>query len=396
MNFYRTTRLMLSSAAILSIASSAFALDGVDLLKKMNAAYAMQGGQLAADGIDVDDNTVTLKGATFKPLSGGQGVPLGKVTMTDVTEEDDGGYAIDKISFPDISVTNEGVTFTAGDMSLGGVTVPADANADGIDGLLLYSTAHTGPITVTKDGKEVASVKEIAFTLTPAHDDSGFDFTGDISAIKADLSDVKDPSSQGTIDKLALQHIDGALTMKGSWEIKPGTVNIEDFGLDLANVGRLDLSLGISGYTMEFMKSLQETAKAAEANPDKQAAQQATGLAMMGLMQQLTLNSAEIHFKDASITKRLLDYAGASQNVSGEQMANTLKGLAPIMLAQLNIPELQNSVSAAINSYLDKPESFTLDATPDKPIPFPMIVGAAMGAPNTIPKMIGLKVTANE
>ncbi|MET0747662.1 MAG: hypothetical protein ABWY49_05685, partial [Rhizobium sp.] len=360
MSFYRTTRLMLSSAAMLSLASSAFALDGVDLLKKMNASYALQGGVLAADGIDVDDSTVTLKGASFKPLSGGQGVPLGKVTMTDVVEEDDGGYTIDKIAFPDISVTNEGVTFTAGDMALGGVTVPADANTDGIDGLLLYSTAHSGPITVSKDGKEVASVKGIDFTLTPTHDDSGFAFTGDITAIKADLSDVKDPAAQDTINKLQLQHIDGALTMKGSWEIKPGTINLEDFGLDLVNVGRLDLSLGISGYTMEFMKSLQAAAKAAEANPDKQAAQQATGLAMMGLLQQLTLNSAEIHFKDASITKRLLDYAGSTQNVSGEQMANTLKGLAPIMLAQLNIPELQNAVSTAINSFLDNPQSFTL------------------------------------
>ncbi|MBZ5760112.1 MULTISPECIES: DUF945 domain-containing protein [Rhizobium] len=396
MTFYRTTRLMLSSAAILSLASSAFALDGNDLLKKMNAAYAIQGVSLAADSVEVDDTTVTLKGASFKPLSGGQGVPLGKVTMSDVTEESDGGYAIDKVTFPDISVTNEGVTYTASDMFLGGVTVPADANAEGIDGMLLYSKAHTGPLAVTKEGKEVLSVKDMDFALTPTHDDSGFEFTGNVNAIKADLSDVKDPASQDTINKLALQHVSGALTMKGSWDIKPGTVTVEDLGLDLDNIGRLDLSLAISGYTMEFMKSLQEAAKAAQANPDKQAAQQATGLAMMGLMQQLTLDSAEIHFKDASITKRLLDYAGSTQNVSGAQMANTLKGLAPIMLAQLNIPELQNSVSAAINSYLDNPQSFTLNASPEKPVPFPMIVGAAMGAPNTIPKVIGLKVSAND
>jgi len=396
MSFYRTTRLMLSSAAILSFAGSAFALDSADLLQKLNAAYAIQGGVLATEGVDVDDTTVTLKGASFKPLAGGQGVPLGKVTMTGVTEEDDGGYTIDKVTFPDISVTNEGVTFTASDMSLGGLTVPADANAEGIDGLLLYSNAHTGPISISKDGKEVASLKDMDFSMTPTHDDAGFEFSGNINAIKADLSDVKDPASQDTINKLALQHVEGAFTMKGSWDIKPGTVDISDLGLDLTNVGRLDLALGISGYTMDFIKSLQAAAKAAEANPDKQAAQQATGLAMMGLLQQLTLNHAEIHFQDASITKRLLDYAGSTQKVSGEQMANTLKGLAPIMLAQLNIPELQNTVSAAINSYLDNPKSFTLNASPEQPVPFPMIIGAAMGAPNTIPKVIGLKVTAND
>jgi hypothetical protein len=112
-------------------------------------------------------------------------------------------------------------------------------------------------------------------------------------------------------------------------------------------------------------------------------------------MQQLTLNNAEISFKDASITKRALDYAGSAQGVSGAQMANTLKGLTPIMLAQLNIPELQTAVSAAVNSYLDNPKNFTITAAPAKPVPFPMIVGAAMGAPNTIPSVIGLKVSAN-
>jgi hypothetical protein len=76
-------------------------------------------------------------------------------------------------------------------------------------------------------------------------------------------------------------------------------------------------------------------------------------------------------------------------------MANTLKGLTPIMLAQLNIPELQNAVTAAVNTYLDSPKSLTVSAAPDKPVPLPMIVGAAMGAPNTIPKVIGLKVSAN-
>lgn len=396
MNFYRTTRLMLSSAAILSLASSAFALDGVDLLKKINAAYAPQGGVLSSDGIDIDDTTVTLKGATFTPLGASSGVALGNVTLTGVQEEDDGGYSIEKAAFPDVAVTQDGVSVTATDMSLGGITVPADPKADGLDGLLLYETGHTGPITVKKDGVETLSLKEINLALTQRHDDSGFDFTGSFGDIKADLSKTNDPSSQAVIDKLALQHVEGDISLKGSWDLGPGTINVDDIGFDFKDVGRLDLSFGISGYTMAFMKSLQESIKTAEANPDKQAAQQATGLAMLGLMQQLTLNSAAIHFKDASITKKALEYAGSTQGVSGEQMANTLKGLAPIMLAQLNIPELQNAVTAAINTYLDDPKSFTITSAPAKPVPFPMIVGAAMGAPNTIPTVIGLKVSAND
>lgn len=395
MTFYRTTRLMLSSAAILSFASSAFALDGVDLLKKINAAYAIQGVSLASDGIDVDGSTVTLKGASFKPISAaGPGTQLGNVTMTGV-EEEAGGYKVDKVAFPDLSATKEGVTVNATDMSISGLTIPADATASGLDGMLLYQKAHAGPIHIVKDGLEVFSLEGIDANLTERGDKSGFDFDSSIKAIKADLSKVDDPASQDTINKLALQHVNGNVTMKGSWALQPGTIDIKDFAIDLDNIGRLDLAFEISGYTLDFMKSLQDTMKASQANPNKAEAQQATGLAMLGLMQQLTLNSAEITFKDASITKRALDYAGASQGVSGVQMANTLKGLTPIMLAQLNIPELQAAVSAAVSSYLDDPKSFTVTAAPAKPVPFPMIVGAAMGAPNTIPSVIGLKVSAN-
>lgn len=144
------------------------------------------------------------------------------------------------------------------------------------------------------------------------------------------------------------------------------------------------------------MKALQEANKAAQANPNKEEANQAMGLAMLGLMQQLTFNSASIRFDDASITKKALDYAGSQQGVTGEQLAQSLKAMVPIMMAQLNIPELQNQVSAAVNAYLDAPKSLTISAEPEKPVPFPMIMGAAMGAPNTIPSVLGVKVTAND
>ncbi len=82
---------MLSSAAILSFASSAFALDGNDLLKKINDAYAQQGGSLAAESIDVSGTTVTLKGVSFKSGWHADGFKLGDIALTGVAEAG-GGY----------------------------------------------------------------------------------------------------------------------------------------------------------------------------------------------------------------------------------------------------------------------------------------------------------------
>ena len=170
----------------------------------------------------------------------------------------------------------------------------------------------------------------------------------------------------------------------------------EEYAFDFANVGRLAVAFDLSGYTLDFMKSVQEAMKAVETNPNKEEANQAMGLSMMGLIQQLTFNSASIRFDDATITKRVLDYIGSQQGTTGDQLAQSLKGMVPLMMAQLNVPELQNQVSSAVNTYLDAPKSLTISAEPANPVPFPMIIGAAMGAPNTVPGVLGVKVTAND
>ncbi len=395
MNISRTTRLMLSGAAFFSLAGSAFALDGTDLLKKLNAAYAAQGGTIAAENIDIDGTTVTLKNVTVKP-TGGESLPIGEVTLSGVEEDEDGGYYIEEAAFPDINKTEDGVTVTAQELTLGGISIPATAGGDTLDTMMLYESAHTGPLKVVKDGAEVFSVLESNMNLTLREDESGFDFDGAFKSMKADLTKTQDAQSKDAIEKLALQHVQGDITMKGAWELAPGTIDISEFALDFTNVGKLNLGFKISGYTMAFMKSMQDAMKESEANPNKEQSQQALGLAMLGLMQQLSFEAAQVRFEDASITKRALDYAGSQQNMSGKQMADSLKAMTPIMLAQLNIPELQNAVSAAVNTFLDDPKSLMVKAAPEKPVPFPTIVGAAMGAPNTLPQVLGVKVTAND
>ncbi|EJC78731.1 hypothetical protein Rleg4DRAFT_0300 [Rhizobium leguminosarum bv. trifolii WSM2297] len=395
MNFYRTTRLMLSGAAFFSLAGSAFALDGTDLLKKINAAYAAQGGTISAESVDIDGTTVTLKNVTVKP-TGGESLPIGEITLSGVEEDEDGGYYIEEAAFPDINKTGDGVTVTAQDLTLGGISVPATAGGDTLDTMMLYETAHIGPLKVVKDGAEVFSLLESNMNLTLREDESGFDFDGAFKSMKADLTKSEDAQSKDAIEKLALQHVQGDITMKGAWELAPGTIDISEFAFDFTNVGKLNLGFKISGYTMAFMKSMQDAMKQSEANPNKEQSQQALGLAMLGLMQQLSFEAAQVRFDDASITKRALDYAGSQQNMSGKQMADSLKAMTPIMLAQLNIPELQNAVSAAVNTFLDDPKSLTVKAAPEKPVPFPTIVGAAMGAPNTLPQVLGVKVSAND
>ncbi len=389
-------RLLAAGTALLMLSAPAFALDGNDLVRKINAAlYVQDGAGIVPGSIEVDGSTVTLTNSRFE-LGGTQGsMPLGTIEMEGV-EENGGGYTIETVTFDNIDVKQDKAQITASDISMTGVAVPADVNGDTLASVLIYDEAEIGPVEVKVDGKNVFSLGSTKLTSEISEDDKSVGFDVQVADIKGDLSSIQDPKAKQTVSDLGITSLNGKISMVGSWEMERGTLAVEEYAFDFADVGRLDMAFSLSGYTLDFVRSANETARAMEANPNKEEAQQAANLAMLGLMQRLTFNSAKIRFEDAGITNKALDVAGKQQNTTGDQMAQMLKAMTPMVLAQYNVPELQNMLSQAVNTYLDKPGSFTVTAQPAAAVPFPMVMGAAMGAPNTLPEVLGVKVTAND
>jgi hypothetical protein len=396
MRYASTAKLLAAGTALLTLAGPAFAFDGNDLVKKINdALYVQQDTGLVAGSVTVDGNNVTLADSRFE-LGGDQGsLPLGTIEMQGV-EEDGGGYTIDTVTFENIDLRQDKTEVTASGISISGMYVPADVNGNTLNAVMLYDEARVGPVDVKIDGKSLMSIGSSVLTTDISEDEKSLDFDVQIADVKGDLGSIDDPKAKQAVTDLGITSLDGRISMAGRWDMDPGTLALEEYVLDFANVGRLDVAFSLSGYTLDFIRSANETARAMEANPNKEEAQQAANLAMLGLMQRLTFNSAQIRFEDAGITKRALDVAGKQRNTSGEQLAQMIKAMTPMVLAQYNIPELQNALSQAVNAYLDNPGSFTITAQPSNAVPFPMILGAAMGAPNTLPQVLGVKVTAND
>jgi hypothetical protein len=396
MRYAPTARLLAAGTALFALGSPAWALDGNDLVGKLNSAlYAQQGTGLVAGSIEIDGSNVTLTDSRFE-LGGNQGsLPLGTIELEGVVEAG-GGYTIETMSFENVDLRQDKTEVSASDISLSGITVPADVNGNTLDSVLIYDEATAGPLDVKVDGKSVMSVGASKITTTVADDKKSVGFDVQVTDIKGDLSLIQDPATRQTVTDLGVTSLDGKVGMVGSWNMEPGTLAVEEYLFDFANIGRLNLAFSLSGYTLDFIRSANETARAMDANPNKEEAAQAANLAMLGLMQRLTFNSALIRFEDGGITQKALDVAGKRQNASGDQMAQMIKAMTPVVLAQYNIPELQNALSQAVNTYLDNPGSMTITAQPPNPVPFPMILGAGMGAPNTLPGVLGVTVTAND
>lgn len=389
-------RLALASATFLGLAGSAFALDGADFLAKINKNYEESGVSIAAASVDVDGSDVSMTGVTYKPPGAdAKPVAVGDIEFTGVEEDDDGNYNVEEIQFPDMDVKDDKSQFTATDLTLSGVFISATPGEKSVDSLAPFESAQSGPITVSENGKQVMSLESMEAKVAVRDDESGIDYEWATTGLKADLTDTPDPKAKEAIEKLGLQTIEGNISMKASWQLEKGTSSIEAFTLDFKDIGKLNIALSVSGLTLDLIKKVEEASKQMNDSANKEAASQAAGLQFMGLIQQLTFDSAEIRFDDASITKRALDYAGQQQGVSGEQLAQSLKAMVPLMVGQLNMPDLQNALSTAAATYLDSPKNITVSAKPAAPVAFPMIMGAAMGAPNTIPQVLGVTVTAN-
>jgi hypothetical protein len=392
----RSLGLMLASTTFISLASSAFALDGNDLVAKLNALSSANGVVVAAASTAVDGDTVTLSGVTVTlTTADNKKIPVGDVKLEGVTESED-GYEVKKASFADINIIDNGNGATAKDIYIEGLSIPSKPEPGTLSSMMLAESFHVGPTTIVSANKQVMSLDEITANYNVADDESKIDFDANVSGIKVDLSSTPDPKAQETIKALGLEALNGEIGMKGGWTLADGKLDITEYSFDFEKVGRLDINVSLSGYTLAFIKNMQDSMKAAEANPDKAAGQQAMGMAMMGLMQQLIYNSASVRFDDAGITAKLLDYAGKQQGVDGKQFAQSIKAMVPMMIGQLKAPELEKQISDAANVYLEDPKSLEVSSDPAQPLPFPQIMGAAMGNPADLAKTLNVSISANQ
>lgn len=189
---------LLAGAALTFLSGPAFALDGKDMMSKLTAAYGQFGAGISYDDVETDGSTVTAKGVKLSSHNAGKPVdlPIGDVVFDDVEEANNGGYTVGTVKFQDIDATVDKTHITASDIAMEGLNIPAQPSTDGIVGLSLYKSAHTGPVSVEVDGRKVFSLDSSVANVNVGDDNDTIGFETRISGMHADLSDVKDPKAQ--------------------------------------------------------------------------------------------------------------------------------------------------------------------------------------------------------
>ncbi|MGX8007910.1 hypothetical protein ACVDG8_002340 [Mesorhizobium sp. ORM8.1] len=395
MTIQRSTfkKLALSTFLLTLPLNAAFAADPA-VAERVKASLAAQGVDISWTGVSGDDSNVTLQGVAIKPASEKEALTIGDVKLEGVTEAD-GGFEIATVSTSAFEHSKDGVTLDLTPFVIHDMKVPAEGSTDPLGSLMMYKSAELSNMTVKVGDKTAFSMDGLDVQITPPADGKAMDFTATTEKFTGDLSLVDDPKSKEAIEALGYQSITGKLDMAGSWQPSDGKMELSKYDISVENAGTLGMTFNLGGYTVDFIKSMQAMQKQLASQPEG-ADKSAQGMAMLGLLQQLSFNSASIRYDDDSLTGKVLDYVGKQQGMSGKDVANQAKAIVPFGMAQLNNPELTAEVSTAVNTFLDDPKSLEISAEPAAAVPFALIMAGAMSNPLDLPKTLGVKVKANQ
>ncbi|GGD85937.1 membrane protein [Aureimonas endophytica] len=383
-------RILAGLGLLLAGSGSALAADAQAFANRLKDVAAANSIPLEFQGAEAAGDNVVLKGVSVG--KGDDAARFGDVTFETVTGSDAEGWKVARVPFRDVDTTEKGKHLAVSGMAIEGLQLPQKEGTSKLPGESPYffDSVTLGSLKVTDDGKDLFSLGASTFVNTV---DTSDKINSQFSLGDFILKFPENDEAAKTLREIGYDQFNGNGSMEMSWDPKTGDTSVEPFQLTIENAGDLAVSYAIGGYTPAFARSLAAIRQQMAADPK---AAQSSGMAIIGLLSQLSVGSLEIGFSDASLAGKLLDYYSKKNGESREQLVSTLNQMVTQTLAGLNNPAFQTEVATAVDKFLKDPQSLTIAVNPTQPIPATQILGAAMGAPQTLPNVLQLQVTAND
>jgi hypothetical protein len=392
MKYFKIPFTAVVSMVALSITARAD-VDAQKVLDALSGQFANMGMSVKAAGAELQGSNVILKDVVFTPAAVSPDVKpanVGDLMLENVTENGD-GFIVGQLTAPAKTIENADGSLKFGGATVKNMRIAGPSTTDPIARAVFYDSIEVAPLSFSTGGAEVFRMDGATVKLSPYTAGQPMQMDMNFNGIYGNLSTVPDPQAKQAIADLGLTEIKGKITAKGSWNPADGRFALTEESFDFENIGKLNFTVDLSGYTADFVKASQDLVKQSAGKSDP-----AAGMAMMGLMQQLSMNSVSLRFDDASITGRILDYAAKQQGMPKETLLAQIKGMVPLMAMQLQDVDFTTSVTAAVTSFLDNPKSIEIKAAPAASTPFSAIMATGMTQPQALIKQLNVTLTANQ
>lgn len=320
---------------------------------------------LKQDG--TDDEQVTI-GATT--LTGGEVLGNGRLKLAGLTLEslelmaDDGGMTLASMAATDLLLPS-----------------PAEIEGDGSSIDPSYKTFEALDIQITDVGNQVAGIASITSTIDGMDGDQPTSGSFAVSGILLDVAKIQAEEAK-SLQELGYDTLSLNVSGSGKWEPDAGTLVIPDLKISGENAATLSLSLSLGGVTRDVVDQLNASAD----NPEES----------LGILQGISIAGVTIRLDDSSLTGRILDQEAKKAGVDTSQYVAGLTSSLPLMLGMLQNKDLEAQVAGAVTEYLNAPGSLEITVAPAAPVPMAQIMGTVMIAPQMIPQILSLGITANQ
>ncbi|WP_299471402.1 hypothetical protein [uncultured Roseibium sp.] len=334
-------------------------------------------------GVNESGNAVTIESLVITD----ENDPDTKVTIASTVLNGgallgNGRLKLDGLSLQSLQLDSDDGGMTLESLDATELVLPsAEEAAAGGTGSPGYKTVEIKNVNIQDEDGKVADIAAISSSIDSMDGDlptsGSFSLTG--ATIDVNQLEVEEAKS---LTELGYETLSLDVSASGKWDPEAATIDIPELKIDAKDAASLSLALSLGGVTREVIEQLEEKSD----KPEE----------AMGLLQNVTLVNAKIRLDDASLTGRILDQEAQKAGVEVPVYVAGLTGSLPLMLGMLQNKELEGQVAQAVTEYLNTPGSLEIIAAPGAPVPFSQVMGTAMLAPQMIPQILSVGITANQ
>lgn len=364
-------------ASTLLIASPAFAADATKIANDLVAALGARGDQKAGfDSAEASGDDVVISNLKVTE-GGGQTMTVPQVVITAPQDRQPGGFTASRMTADGGSGGDAGTTMSWATAVVEDAVIPAPSEITSNAKLTPFSSLSVTGVSVSEGGKPPVTIAEIGSSLTTTGEGalSGGSLNATGIAVPAALIASDDAAGQQLQQLGYTNGLNFDLMVSGTYDDASQVLTLSELTVDGEEMGKFSMSGTFGGLPRDKLQ-----------DPDKTEELAATA----------TVGALTIRFDNSGIVERVLEMQGQAMGVSGPQFGEQIAAGLPLMLNFLGNPAFQQKVATAAGSFLKEPKSLTITASPASPVPVMQVVGAAQTAPQTLPDILSVDITAND
>lgn len=389
---FRIAKVLALSLSLALLSAPARAVEPQEVTDALSAALTATGrGDLSVARAEKDGDAVILQGLTIPLEEDGQ-LMIENARFDQLEVRSQGGIKAGQAMFERAQYLVNGQRIDVPSVTIDNLTIPsAEEIGNELRGSVaaVYERLEARDISfLREEGDAAGTVERLEFRF----DD--FDglaanqarFTIDAFALPLNQATVSGPLKN--LSALGFEEIAGRFLLDLRAMPEESVAAIENFELDLTDVGRLAVTGRIADYDVEAMR--QAMSSSSTGSP-------ASGplTSILPVLMNASLDKLEIRFEDKSITNRILEARAASAGGTRDQVVDQINGILPALLGGLQNPGFESQVAAAMREFLATPDQITVTAEPGEPVEIARIAAAGRTSPQTLPDLLNVTVKAS-